>query len=75
MNQMGGMMPGMGMGAGQPMQQPSEVVNMFKSEKEFLELAQWEWALKGVEARVLEMYGVRSHDSDRGKDGEKKKAV
>ncbi|KAI8913131.1 hypothetical protein PhCBS80983_g05094 [Powellomyces hirtus] len=57
MNMMGGMMPGQG--ATQPMQQPAEVLNMFKSEKEFLELAQWESALKGVEIRVLEMYGVR----------------
>ncbi|KAJ3188769.1 ER membrane complex subunit 3 [Gaertneriomyces sp. JEL0708] len=55
MNQMQ-MMPGAG--AAQPMQQPQEVMNMFKSEKEFLELAQHEWVLKDVELRVLKMYGI-----------------
>ncbi|KAJ3151531.1 ER membrane complex subunit 3 [Geranomyces variabilis] len=58
MQMMGGMMPGMG--AAQPMQQPAEVLNLFKNEKELLELAQWENGLKGVELRVLELYGERS---------------
>ncbi|KNC99633.1 uncharacterized protein SPPG_09238 [Spizellomyces punctatus DAOM BR117] len=70
MNQM--QMMGMpGMGAQQPMQQPGEVANMFKSEKEFLELAQHEWALMGVEARVLELYGVKVDATE----GEEKKNV
>ncbi|KAI9104951.1 integral membrane protein DUF106-domain-containing protein [Phlyctochytrium arcticum] len=50
MNQM--QMMGMG-GASNPMQQPNEVANMFKSEKEFLDLAQHEWALESVEERLL----------------------
>ncbi|KAI8815707.1 integral membrane protein DUF106-domain-containing protein [Fimicolochytrium jonesii] len=57
MQAMGGMMPGMG--ASQPMQQASEVLNMFKNEKELLELAQWDNGLKNVEVRILEIYGVR----------------
>ena len=45
------------MGTPQPLQQPAEVVKMFNSEKEFLELAQHEWILQGVEERVLAKYG------------------
>ncbi|KAI9205538.1 integral membrane protein DUF106-domain-containing protein [Polychytrium aggregatum] len=41
----------------QPMQQPNEVANMFKSEKEFLNLATHEWAYDDVEDRVLGLYG------------------
>ncbi|KAJ3294173.1 ER membrane complex subunit 3 [Borealophlyctis nickersoniae] len=47
-----------------PMQQPNEVANMFKNEKELLELAQFEWSLKGVEERLLEKYGVSIGASD-----------
>ncbi|KAJ3016031.1 ER membrane complex subunit 3 [Thoreauomyces humboldtii] len=67
MSAMGGMMPGMG--AAQPMQQPSEVINMFKNEKELLELAQWEYGLKGVELRVLQMYGADVPGGDAGVPG------
>ncbi|TPX31269.1 hypothetical protein SmJEL517_g05393 [Synchytrium microbalum] len=39
-----------------PMQQPSEVVKMFKSEKEYLDLAQHAWELEKVEDRLLSKY-------------------
>lgn len=39
-----------------PMQQPSEVVKMFKSEKEFLDLAVHTWDLEKVEERLLCIY-------------------
>ncbi|KAJ3043262.1 ER membrane complex subunit 3 [Rhizophlyctis rosea] len=51
----GGMMP---TPTAQPMQQPNEILNMFKNEKDFLDLAVHEWALRGVEERILEKYGV-----------------
>ncbi|KAJ3026327.1 ER membrane complex subunit 3 [Rhizophlyctis rosea] len=53
-------MAGMPTPAAQPMQQPAEVLNMFKNEKEFLELAVHEWALRGVEERLLESYGYKA---------------
>lgn len=51
MQQMGQMAPQQA-----PMQQPKEVANMFKSEKEFLELGHHEWLLDDVEFRLLKKY-------------------
>ena len=39
-----------------PMQQPKEIANMFKNEKEMLELAQHTWALKEIEIQLLQKY-------------------
>ncbi|TPX45019.1 hypothetical protein SeLEV6574_g04137 [Synchytrium endobioticum] len=39
-----------------PMQQPAEVLKMFKSEKEFLDLAVHTWELDRVEERLLSKY-------------------
>lgn len=39
-----------------PMQQPKEIANMFKSEKEFLELMKHEWELEEIELRLLQKY-------------------
>ena len=46
-----------------PMQQPSEVVKMFKSEKEFLDLAVHNWELEKVEERLLSKYADKSRRS------------
>jgi hypothetical protein len=36
-----------------PMQQPKDIANMFKNEKEFLEVGHHEWALKEIELKYL----------------------
>ena len=42
------------------MQQPKDIINMFKSEKEFMELSQHDWILKDVEIRLLQKYNCIS---------------
>ncbi|KAJ3198740.1 hypothetical protein HDU67_003412 [Dinochytrium kinnereticum] len=37
---------------------PPDATAIFKSEKEFLDLATYDFKLKGIEERVLESYGV-----------------
>ena len=64
----GGMMP---TPAAQPMQQPNEVLNMFKNEKDFLDLSVHEWALCGVEERLLEKYGVKVGEVGSGEKAKK----
>ena len=36
-----------------PMQQPKDIANMFKNEKEFLEVGHHDWALKDIELKYL----------------------
>jgi len=48
-----------------PMQQPKDVINIFKSEKEFLELMKHEWLLEDVETRLLKKhFGGSTSDQD-----------
>ena len=46
-----------------PMQQPKDIANMFKNEKEFLEVGHHEWALKDIELKYLRRY-QRMMDDD-----------
>ncbi|KAJ3065078.1 ER membrane complex subunit 3 [Quaeritorhiza haematococci] len=55
------------LGAPQPMAQPQDVNKTFLSEKEFLELSVHEYALEGVEERVLGRYGIRTQVAGEGK--------
>ncbi|KAJ3413379.1 ER membrane complex subunit 3 [Chytridiales sp. JEL 0842] len=42
---------------------PPDASGLFKSEKEFLEIATHEYRLKGVELRVLQMYDVKTSET------------
>ena len=61
MQYMQGMNPSAGPGGAQT---PPDATSLFKSEKEFLEIAEFEFSLNGVEERVLEMYGLLSKNVD-----------
>ena len=46
------------MGQANPMQQPSEVAKQFENEREYLDLAVYEFGLQGIEDRIIEMYSA-----------------
>jgi hypothetical protein len=46
------------MGQSNPMQQPAEVANVFKNEKEFMELAEHTFQFENIEETLLEKYGM-----------------
>ncbi|KAJ3078112.1 ER membrane complex subunit 3 [Physocladia obscura] len=65
MQQMQQMNPAMmAAGAGQA----PDATAMFKSEREFLEIAQHQSRLNGVEGRVLELFGKRAKKTNKKKD-------
>jgi hypothetical protein len=44
---------------------PPDASGLFKSEKEFMEIANHEYRLKGVELRVLETYGITTSETSK----------
>ena len=48
------------MGAPPPLQQPSEILKIFKGEADSLQLVDYKWSLDGIEERILSQFSKKS---------------